>query len=89
MSTTSQHPKPVVIVGGGVAGLSAALALGRKGLSVQLFEQADQIGAIGYGVQMGPNVVPMLRNFGIEQDVLGASYLPPEIDLLDAYTGQP
>jgi salicylate hydroxylase len=89
MSTTSQHPKPLVIVGGGVAGLSAALALGRKGLSVQLFEQADQIGAIGYGVQMGPNVVPMLRNLGIEQDVLGASYLPPEIDLLDAYTGQP
>jgi 3-hydroxybenzoate 6-monooxygenase len=88
MSTDLKNSKPIVIVGGGVAGLSAALALGLKGFSVQLFEQADQIGAIGYGVQMGPNVVPMLRALGIEEDVLGASYLPSEIDLLDAYTAQ-
>jgi len=71
-----------------VAGLSTALALGLKGQSVQLLEQADQIGAIGYGVQMGPNVVPMLRALGIEKEVVEASYLPPDIELLDAYSGE-
>ena len=47
---------PVLIVGGGIAGVATALSLGRQGHAVQLLEQADQIGAIGYGVQIGPNV---------------------------------
>ena len=57
-SLTEQHP--VAVVGGGIGGVAMALALGRQGHRVQLLEQADQIGAIGYGVQMGPNVMPML-----------------------------
>ena len=59
---TAQHP--LVVVGGGIGGVAMALALGRQGHRVQLLEQADQIGAIGYGVQMGPNVMPMLDAFG-------------------------
>lgn len=79
--------EPIVIAGGGIAGLSAALALGLKGYTVQLLEQADQIGAIGYGVQMGPNVIPMLSALGIHEEVIKAAYLPEHVDLLDAYTG--
>ena len=88
MTTNHASTQPILVVGGGVAGLSTALALGLKGLPVQLLEQADQIGAIGYGVQMGPNVVPMLRALGVEKEVVEASYLPPDIELLDAYTGE-
>ncbi len=87
-SSSRSSDLPIVIAGGGIAGLSAALALGLKGFPVQLLEQADQIGAIGYGVQMGPNVIPMLKALGIEQAVLDASYFPPEVDLLDAYTAE-
>jgi len=87
MNTVHAPSSPVVIAGGGIAGLSAALALGLKGFPVQLLEQADQIGAIGYGVQMGPNVMPMLETLGIAHEVVQASYLPQHVDLLEAYSG--
>lgn len=88
MNKTHSLSSPIVIAGGGIAGLSAALALGLKGYQVQLLEQADQIGAIGYGVQMGPNVIPMLSALGIESEVVQASYLPQQVRLLEAYSGQ-
>jgi 2-polyprenyl-6-methoxyphenol hydroxylase-like FAD-dependent oxidoreductase len=83
---TAQHP--VVVVGGGIGGVAMALALGRQGHRVQLLEQADQIGAIGYGVQMGPNVMPMLDFLGVGQAAREAAYLPKEIMLYDYLTGQ-
>ena len=83
---TAQHP--VVVVGGGIGGVAMALALGRQGHQVHLLEQADQIGAIGYGVQMGPNVMPMLDFLGVGEAVRAASYMPQEILLYDYLTGQ-
>ena len=76
-SLTQQHP--VVVVGGGIGGVAMALAMGRQGQRVQLLEQADQIGAIGYGVQMGPNVMPMLDELGVGAEVRAAAYFPTEI----------
>jgi salicylate hydroxylase len=55
---------------------------------VQLLEQADQIGAIGYGVQMGPNVMPMLDELGVGAEVRAAAYFPKDIMLYDYLTGQ-
>ncbi len=46
---------PVLVAGGGIGGLAAALALVRQGFSVQVFEQAPEIGEIGAGIQLGPN----------------------------------
>jgi len=83
---TQQHP--VVVVGGGIGGVAMALALGRQGQRVQLLEQADQIGAIGYGVQMGPNVMPMLDELGVGAEVRAAAYFPKDIMLYDYLTGQ-
>ena len=85
-SLTEQHP--MVVVGGGIGGVAMALALGRQGHRVQLLEQADQIGAIGYGVQMGPNVMPMLDELGVGEAVRAAAYFPKEIMLYDYLTGQ-
>ena len=85
-SLTEQHP--MVVVGGGIGGVAMALALGRQGHRVQLLEQADQIGAIGYGVQMGPNVMPMLDELGVGAEVRAAAYFPTEIMLYDYLTGQ-
>ncbi|MEJ7930041.1 FAD-dependent monooxygenase [Ramlibacter sp. AN1015] len=78
---------PVVIVGGGVGGVCTALALGRQGRRVMLLEQADQIGAIGYGVQIGPNVLPMLERLGVGQSVLEKGYQPTEIRWCDIASG--
>lgn len=79
---------PVVIVGGGVGGVAAALALGRQGRRVLLLEQADQIGAIGYGVQIGPNVLPMLQRLGVGAAALEKAWLPTEIRWNELETGR-
>ena len=49
---------PILIDGGGLGGLSAALALGQKRFAVRVLEQAPEIEPIGYGIQLGPNVFP-------------------------------
>lgn len=65
-----------------------ALALGRQGYRVQLLEQLQEIAPIGYGVQLGPNVLPMLDELGVGEAVRASAYLPPALILCDAYTGQ-
>lgn len=77
----------ILIVGGGLGGLATALGLGQRGRHVRLLEQSEEIAPIGYGVQIGPNVLPVLAQFGMEEEVRRAAYLPDELLLLDAYTG--
>lgn len=86
--TTPQNKLPVIIVGGGIGGVATALALGRQGLPVQLLEQAYQIGAIGYGVQIGPNVMPALESLGVGEATRKAAYLPEEILLYEMDSGR-
>ena len=78
---------PTLIVGGGLGGLSCALALGRCGWRVRVLEQASQFGAIGYGIQLGPNVFPMFERLGVSAAVLQAADPPPAIVMLDALDG--
>jgi 2-polyprenyl-6-methoxyphenol hydroxylase-like FAD-dependent oxidoreductase len=79
--------RPILIVGGGLGGLAAALALGRSGWPVRVLEEAPQFGAIGYGIQLGPNVFPMFERLGVAAAVLQASNLPPAVVMLDALDG--
>jgi salicylate hydroxylase len=60
----------ISIVGGGIGGLSAALALHRRGLEVTVFEQSPNLGEIGAGIGLGPNAVKAFRALGIESDVI-------------------
>jgi 3-hydroxybenzoate 6-monooxygenase len=71
----------ILIAGGGVAGVASALAFGAMGKPVLLLEQADQIGAIGYGVQLGPNVLTALQQLGISNQVLASAYFPSSLQL--------
>jgi 2-polyprenyl-6-methoxyphenol hydroxylase-like FAD-dependent oxidoreductase len=61
-STTSL---PVLVAGGGIGGVAAALALVRRGFSVKVLEQAPQLGEIGAGIQFGPNAFAALDALGI------------------------
>jgi salicylate hydroxylase len=81
--------RTIIIVGGGIGGLCAALALGQSGWRVRVLEQAPQFGAIGYGIQLGPNVPPMLARIGVRDDVIAASVLPGRVLMLDAFDGEP
>ncbi|HJQ94449.1 MAG TPA: FAD-dependent oxidoreductase [Acidimicrobiia bacterium] len=55
----------VAIVGGGIGGMSAALALHQKGLNVTVFEQAPELGEIGAGVVITPNGLRQLTRLGV------------------------
>ncbi|MCK9920082.1 FAD-dependent monooxygenase [Microbacteriaceae bacterium K1510] len=79
---------PILIAGGGLGGLSAALALGRQGHRVRVLEATPELGAIGYGIQLGPNVFPMFDRLGITQAVLDQSVLPRACIMYDALSGR-
>ncbi len=79
--------EPILIAGGGIGGLSAALGLGLKGIPVRVIEGAPEFGAIGYGIQLGPNVFPMFERLGITEAVRKKSILPDACVELDAFTG--
>lgn len=80
--------RTILIVGGGIGGLCTALALGRSGWTVRVLEQAPQFGAIGYGIQLGPNVLPMLERLGVAEQVLANCVVPDNVRMLDALTGK-
>ncbi len=56
---------PVIIAGGGIGGLAAALALVRRGFYVKVLEQAHEIGEIGAGIQLGPNAFHAFDALGV------------------------
>jgi 3-hydroxybenzoate 6-monooxygenase len=78
---------PILIVGGGLGGLTAALALARHGMPVQVLEGAPSFGAIGYGIQFGPNVFHVLDRIGVSDAVLEKADSPPAVLMLDALDG--
>src|SRR3954467_3460260 len=53
------------VIGGGVGGLTAAVALRKAGFDVDLYEQAPELTEIGGGINMGPNAVRVLRQLGL------------------------
>ena len=75
---------PILVIGGGLGGAAAALALGRKGWRVRVLEQAPEFGVIGYGIQLGPNVFPMFDRLGVADAVLAQSITPKAILMLDS-----
>jgi salicylate hydroxylase len=61
--------KHATIVGAGVAGLTAALSLARKGISCDIIEQAPQLGEVGAGLQLSPNATRVLSSLGVLPDL--------------------
>jgi salicylate hydroxylase len=76
----------VIVAGGGIGGLSAALALSRKGLRVRVLEKAGEFGEIGYGIQLAPNAYRILQWLGIEDEVASTAVYPRKLVLVDALT---
>jgi 2-polyprenyl-6-methoxyphenol hydroxylase-like FAD-dependent oxidoreductase len=64
MNNTTQT-LPVLVAGGGIGGLAAALALTRQGFHVKVLEQAPEIGEIGAGIQLGPNAFHAFDALGV------------------------
>jgi len=80
--------RPILIVGGGLGGLTAALALARHGQPARLLEGAPSFGAIGFGIQFGPNVFHVLDRIGVTDAVLEKADSPAAVLMIDAFTGK-
>jgi 2-polyprenyl-6-methoxyphenol hydroxylase-like FAD-dependent oxidoreductase len=70
-------PGPVLIIGGGIGGLTAALALERAGVAARVFEQAPALYEVGAGVSLWPNAMRALSLLGLRDAVLGG-HVPME-----------
>jgi len=78
--------RQILIAGGGVAGLTAALAFARHGFSVQLFEKAPRLDEAGAGLQLSPNAVRLLRDLGVLDALSPVAVRPADVTLIDAGT---
>jgi salicylate hydroxylase len=68
---TFQDELPVIVAGGGIGGLAAALSLVRQGFEVTVLEQAPEIGEIGAGIQLGPNAFHAFDALGVGDKARG------------------
>lgn len=78
----------VLIAGGGIGGLAAALACTRAGCDVRLFERAAEFGEVGAGIQIGPNVVHVLRRLGLEGALAEVAAFPLRLQVRNAVSGR-
>jgi len=68
--------KHVAIVGAGLGGLNAAIALTQRGFDVTVYEQADALGEIGAGIQLSPNAMRVLIALGLEREFEAIAFEP-------------
>jgi salicylate hydroxylase len=78
------HAKPILIAGGGIGGLAAALALSRRGYGVKVLEQSAQIGEIGAGIQLGPNAFSAFDALGIGERARSRAVYTERLVMMDA-----
>ena len=78
----------MVIVGGGIGGLAAALAAARAGMGVRLVEQAHAFGEVGAGIQLGPNVVKVLESWGLGDALRSVAAFPTQLEVRNALTAK-
>ncbi|MGM0903458.1 MAG: FAD-dependent monooxygenase [Bacillota bacterium] len=83
-----KQEKPVLVIGGGIGGLAAALAAAEAGHQTKVLEQAPQFGEIGAGIQMGPNAMAALDRFGVADEISKYAVFPKRLVLKDVYTAK-
>lgn len=82
------NAKLITIIGAGIGGLTAALALQRRGFKVQVFERSKEIREIGAGITVSPNARRALRDLEIDRALEACSSSAQEMYICDYATGQ-
>ena len=84
----ARNDEPVLIAGGGIGGLAAALALARKGFRSVVLEQAPQFGEIGAGIQLAPNAWHALDALGVGALVKKEAVFIERLLMFDGVSGE-
>ncbi|MBX3527879.1 MAG: 3-hydroxybenzoate 6-monooxygenase [Rhodoblastus sp.] len=84
----AQASNRIIVVGGGIGGLAASLALVRQGFEVTVLEQAPEIGEIGAGIQLGPNAFSAFDALGVGERARGRAVYVDEMIMHDAIDGE-
>ncbi|QQS14245.1 MAG: 3-hydroxybenzoate 6-monooxygenase [Rhodospirillales bacterium] len=79
--------EPILIAGGGIGGLAAAVGLARKGRRVVVLEKASALGEIGAGIQLGPNAFHAFDYLGVGDAARAMAVYIDKLRLMDAMTG--
>ena len=85
---TATRRLPVLIAGGGIGGIAAALGLAQKGIASILLEKAAALGEIGAGIQLGPNAFHAFDYLGIGEAARGMAVYIDQLRLMDALTAE-
>jgi salicylate hydroxylase len=78
----------LVIAGGGIGGLAAALATSRAGCNVRLLERAAAFSEVGAGVQLGPNVTRLLHAWGLKDRLESVAAFSERLQVRSAEGGE-
>jgi salicylate hydroxylase len=78
----------IAVAGGGIAGLTAALALAKNGQSIRVFERAKSLEDIGAGIQLSPNANRVLRAIGLDEAIKAISFEPDILQFFNGKTGR-
>ncbi len=79
--------RPFVVVGAGIGGLTAALALAAKGFRIVVVERAAELSEIGAGIQLAPNAGRVLAGLGLDKAIAAAAIEPQSIDVMAGRSG--
>lgn len=79
--------RKILINGGGIAGLTAALCLAKAGNSVSVFERAVTLEPLGAGIQISPNAFHVLSNLGLGEELISVGDVPSAILMMNAAKG--
>jgi salicylate hydroxylase len=88
MAAVGGNALPIIIAGGGIGGLAAALGLAQKGFSVLVLEKAPTLGEIGAGIQLGPNAFHAFDYLGIGEAARDMAVYIDQLRLMDALTAE-